>query len=242
MKHLLALETSGLSCGVALAADGAVMFAEDVREGAVHGRALAPLIEKALKHAGIEAAELAAVAVSSGPGSWTGLRIGLSAAKALAWGIGKPLVLVPSFEALALAAMRSTPAAGRAVLCLRDARSEGFFGALFSETSQPLARWIEECVRAPQALFEAARKRAAEEGRGVAVCGDAVCVERAAAFDAEWLCLNDLQHVPARELGECAWARFASGMGVLQSAAEIHAAAPLYLRASDPELKLARKP
>src|SRR2546430_2217604 len=103
----------------------------------IHGRALAPLMDEALKFAGVTPAELAAVAVSIGPGSWTGLRIGISAAKTFAWAAKIPLVAVPSFEALALQASphHLTTSSPHHVLTLRDARSEGFFCALFDVTN-----------------------------------------------------------------------------------------------------------
>src|SRR5438552_13744577 len=106
---LLALETSGNSLGVALHTDLGIVFEENVIEGMIHGRALAPLMKKALESHNLKPAGLSAVAVSLGPGSWTGLRIGISAAKAFAWAAGIPLVTVPSFEALALEASERRP-------------------------------------------------------------------------------------------------------------------------------------
>ena len=75
-----------------------------------------------------------------GPGSWTGLRIGISAAKAFAWAARIKLIGVSSFEALACEARQH--AQGHAILTVRDARSEGFFAALFAETPGGLQRWI----------------------------------------------------------------------------------------------------
>ena len=241
MKPLLALETSGASLGVALRDDSGLLFEENVVAGALHGKALAPLIRKALASRQFKPADLGAVAVSLGPGSWTGLRIGISAAKALAWGAGLTLVAVPSFEALALDAARRAP--GHARLLLRDARSEGFFVALFSETLWPPERWIGESVLRPPAVAAAAQRvMAAHTGVPLAVCGDRVCLDAVAAAAAQhgWRIVNDCQHITAGAVAECGWQRLQRGEG-LQSAADIHTLAPLYLRASDPELKLARK-
>lgn len=239
--YLLAVETSGGSLGVALRAENGLLFEENVTAGAIHGRALAPLIRQALAHQRLNPADLSAVAVSLGPGSWTGLRIGISAAKALAWGAGLTLVGVPSFEALALDAARAAP--GHARLLLRDARSEGFFVALFSETLEPPQRWLGESVLPLAALMEAVEKELRTRPEvPLAVAGDRVCLETVAeaAQKNGWRLLGGRQHVSAGAVAECGWRRLADGEG-LKTAAEVHTLAPLYLRASDPELKLGRK-
>ncbi|HLX60111.1 MAG TPA: tRNA (adenosine(37)-N6)-threonylcarbamoyltransferase complex dimerization subunit type 1 TsaB [Planctomycetota bacterium] len=242
---ILALETSGNSLGVALIDAGVVVFDENVTEGMIHGRALVPLMKKALQSRGVKPAQLGGVAVSVGPGSWTGLRIGISAAKALAWAAGVPLVCVPSFEALALEANeRATriPAgkdAGAPILTVRDARSEGFFAAIIRVTRGAPERLLEECVIRHAALVEAARRVASA---GLVVCGDAKCVTTLGPEIAAngWTALRELEHIPALAVARCGWRRFQAGEGVLRTAVEIHKVGPLYLRASDPELKLGK--
>jgi tRNA threonylcarbamoyladenosine biosynthesis protein TsaB len=238
---LLALETSGLSLGVALRAESGLLFEENVQAGAIHGRALAPLIHKALCEHKLKPGQLSAIAVSLGPGSWTGLRIGLSAAKALAWASGVPLIGVPSFEALAVESGKHAP--GHARLTVRDARSEGFFIALFSETSDPTERWIEESVLQPADLVPAVEAAMAKHPDvPLAVGGDRVCLEalQQAADRNGWSVLHACQFISAGSVAECGWRRLQKGEG-LQRGAEVHRVTPLYLRASDPELKLGRK-
>lgn len=241
LSPLLAIETSGKSLGVALRTAGGLAFEENVQAGAIHGKALAPLIQKALKQVNLKPAQLGAVAVSLGPGSWTGLRIGLSAAKALAWGAGVPLVGIPSFEALALDASKHAPQNAR--LTLRDARSEGFFLALFSETSPRAERWIAESVLKPADVLSAVRTEIARHPNiPLALCGDAVCLDALAAVSQEqnWTLLRGCEHISAASVAECGWQKLQRGE-VLRDTAAIHKLAPLYLRASDPELKLERK-
>ncbi|MCY3024366.1 MAG: tRNA (adenosine(37)-N6)-threonylcarbamoyltransferase complex dimerization subunit type 1 TsaB [Planctomycetota bacterium] len=241
MKPLLALETSGGSLGVALRGEEGLLFEENVTAGSIHGRALAPLIRKALEAQRLKPGDLEAAAISIGPGSWTGLRIGLSCAKALAWGAGLALVAVPSFEALAWDAARHAPQHAR--LTLRDARSEGFFAALFNETLPAPQRWIEESVLRPAEIVAAVeREMQAHASVPLAVCGDPVCLEAlaAAAQRNGWRLLAECRHISAAAVAECGWQRLRRGEG-FRAAADIHTVAPLYLRASDPELKLARK-
>lgn len=245
---LLALETSGARLSVALWGPAGLLDEAQLDPSARHGSALAPAAEALLAKAGLRVRDLGAVAVSLGPGSWTGLRIGLAAAKAMAWGAGLDLVGVPSLEALALTALKSQPAAGtRTVLALRNAYAEGLYAALFRETRDGLERLLKECVLAPEALptqirngLHAAVKPAG--GAVLVVCGDP---EGLAATDG-WLdelngkALPECREIPAAVLAERAWALRAAGKA-LKTNAEIHAAAPMYLRRSDPELKLQRK-
>lgn len=242
-RALLCIETSGPSLGVALTIESRTVFAEDIEAGSIHGIGLAPQIQKALLAHSIQARELAAIAISIGPGSWTGLRIGLSAAKAMAWALRIPLVPVPSFEALA----RGVFARGgihTPVLCLRDARSEGCFAALFRETAGRPERCIEECVLSGAKVVKAA---VAENISDLVLCGDvtpvnAVLAEaKSAGFN--WSPVENAHAVRAQDLAACAWERFSADRPgeVLRDAPAIHAAAPMYLRRSDPELKLERR-
>ncbi len=101
-NKILAIETSGENCGVAIltAPD---RFAEfNFHEKNIHSEILFELIEKLLDATGAEIKSLDAIAVSSGPGSFTGLRIGMSAAKGLALGANLPIIPVPTFDAIAL--------------------------------------------------------------------------------------------------------------------------------------------
>ncbi len=215
---------------MALISDAGVLFEENVTEGMVHGRALVPLMQSALASRGLKPAELGALAVSLGPGSWTGLRIGIAAAKAFAWAAGVPLVGVPSFEALALEA-------GGTVLTVRDARSEGFFAAIIDVTGGAPKRLLSECVLKPAELMEAVLKF---ERPVLNVCGDEKCLTilSPAIEKNGWTTRPELRHIPARAVAKCGWRRWQNGDDVLRGAAEIHKLGPLYLRASDPELKL----
>lgn len=105
MATILNIETSSKICSVAISKDGVVDYQLEDTEGMQHAVRLAPFIEKCLAHLERKGEKLDAVAVSLGPGSYTGLRIGLSAAKGLAFGLGLPLIGVPTLEILAVKAM-----------------------------------------------------------------------------------------------------------------------------------------
>jgi len=98
---VLGIETATRVCAVALVRDGHVVSEESIEEENVHAEKVLTLMDHALAAAGCSAKEVDAIAVSIGPGSFTGLRIGLSTAKGLASGLGKTLVAVPTLRALA---------------------------------------------------------------------------------------------------------------------------------------------
>lgn len=127
---LLALETATDVCSVAVA-DGSRLVAEvSLRRPRAHAEQLVPMVGEALRLAGRAATDLGAVAVSQGPGSYTGLRIGASTAKGLALAAGARLVAVPSLEALA---SRAAPFAGPGDLVLPafNARRDEVYAAAF---------------------------------------------------------------------------------------------------------------
>ena len=102
MKYILNIETSTTNCSVALAKDGeTVCVNEDNSLKYSHAERLHVYIDEVLKKTNIQKSEIAAVAVSKGPGSYTGLRIGVSAAKGLCFALDIPLISVPTLEALA---------------------------------------------------------------------------------------------------------------------------------------------
>lgn len=127
---LLALETATDVCSVALVADGQVLADLTLRRPRAHAESLVPMIEDALRYAGLTASALEAVAVSMGPGSYTGLRIGVSTAKGLAMAVDAKLIGVPSLEALAAGAA-SRVAPGGTICALFNSRRQEVYAAAF---------------------------------------------------------------------------------------------------------------
>ena len=103
MAYILCIETSTSVCSVALTQDGRVVTARREDEGNSHANRLTVLIQELFEDPAVEMAieEVDAVAVSSGPGSYTGLRIGVSTAKGLCFALGKPLIALTSLSVLA---------------------------------------------------------------------------------------------------------------------------------------------
>ncbi len=101
MSLILAIETATSVCSVALARDGNLLSIREVTTPNAHSSVLTVLIEELFHEAILRYANLDAIAVSMGPGSYTGLRIGVAAAKGLCYGLDKPLIAVPTLQSMA---------------------------------------------------------------------------------------------------------------------------------------------
>lgn len=129
MSLILSLDTSTQNCSVALHEKGQLITQELVSEEGSHSKALTLLIEKVMKMAGRTLNELSAVAVSNGPGSYTGLRIGLATAKGICFALDKPLICLPTLQVLASAVKAP---AGSLLLPMLDARRMEVYAAIYS--------------------------------------------------------------------------------------------------------------
>ena len=98
---ILALETSATAASAAVCEDESLIAQTFQRTGLTHSATLMPMVESMLKNAGLTLQEMDLIAVAAGPGSFTGLRIGVSAAKGLAWPLDKPCAGVSTLEAMA---------------------------------------------------------------------------------------------------------------------------------------------
>ena len=132
---LLALETATTTCGVAVLRDDDVIAQAHLQRPRVHSERLTPLVEDVLTHAAVEPGGLDAVAVSMGPGSYTGLRIGVSTAKGWALATDADLIGVPTLAAYA-AQLRPVAATGDVVCALLDARRDEVYAGAFRVTDE----------------------------------------------------------------------------------------------------------
>ena len=108
MGYILNIDTAGKNCSVALGKNGELVSWKELEsEQYVHSEKLHLFIAEVLEGGGIKASDLAAIAVVSGPGSYTGLRIGVSAAKGMAYSLSVPLIAISSLESLCLSARKN---------------------------------------------------------------------------------------------------------------------------------------
>ena len=122
MGSILCLETSSNVCSVAVGNDGLILSCLESETGNAHSARLSELIEKSLQEAGFNLKDLDAIAVSMGPGSYTGLRIGVAAAKGFCYSLDKPLIAIPTLKSLA-SGMCQIAGTGNGLFCpMLDAR------------------------------------------------------------------------------------------------------------------------
>ena len=125
---LFCLDTSGPVAGVAIIQDGAVRYEAMAVNNFTHSQSILPMTEEAFRHTGLEVGQTDYFAVTVGPGSFTGVRIGVSTVKGLAHAAGKPCIAVDALEAMAAGV---TPFGG--VICpIQDARAGQVYGAAFA--------------------------------------------------------------------------------------------------------------
>ncbi len=132
MPLILNIETSTTLCSVSLAEAGKVLYSKEVNEGFTHAENLHVFIEEVLTKAGKSVKDLNAVAVGSGPGSYTGLRIGVSAAKGLAYALNIPLIAVNTLQIMAAMAVQQNKS--DVLFCpMLDARRMEVYTAIFDK-------------------------------------------------------------------------------------------------------------
>jgi tRNA threonylcarbamoyladenosine biosynthesis protein TsaB len=129
VSYILNIETATKNCSVALAKEGKTILCKEIaEEGYSHAERLHVFIEQIISEAGIQLKDLIAVAVSQGPGSYTGLRIGVSAAKGLCYALSIPLIAVDTLQALA----SKVKVADGLIVPMIDARRMEVYSAVFS--------------------------------------------------------------------------------------------------------------
>ncbi len=166
--RVLGIDTSTEMGSVAVVVDGVVVAELVARVREKHGETLLPHVAHVLELAGVALADLNLVAVGVGPGSFTGLRIGLATAKGLAVGRGMPVVGVPSLRALA----RGLPLVRGVVAPMLDAHKGEVYVALYrSEPDGTLVTLLEPIHALPAEAGRAVRARAGDET--VVLVGDA---------------------------------------------------------------------
>ena len=135
MAVILCIETATTNCSVAIAVDGKIIaLQEDNNHQYSHAEKLHSFIDQVLAKSGILKSSLQAIAVSKGPGSYTGLRIGVSAAKGLCFAMDIPLISIPTLEALAHQAVIENGL----IIPMLDARRLEVYAAVFSSENDQI--------------------------------------------------------------------------------------------------------
>lgn len=190
MALIINIETSTEVCSVALSKDGKTIAIKENKEELNHSSLLSVFIDDILKENKLKASELDAVAVSMGPGSYTGLRIGVSTAKGLCYGAGIPLIAVSTLQAVALSVSERAEKESLAKDCntalfcpMTDARRMEVYCALY-DVNNKIVSEIEAKIIDENSFTEILDKREILFfGNGAAKCKDVIKHENAKFTD-----------------------------------------------------------
>ena len=223
---ILALESSAAACSAALCEDGTLIAQTWQCSGLTHSRTLLPMVGDMLKSCGASLSQVETIAVAAGPGSFTGLRIGVSTAKGLAWPEDKPCAPCSTLESMAwpLAHLED-----KVIVCAMDARRSQVYNALFLARGGALERL---CPDRAVSLEELGRELKKVEKTKIVV------------GDGAKLCYNTLQEQGVFLTQAPEHLRLQSAWGVARAAVELirrgglvpaRELTPVYLRLSQAE-------
>ncbi len=223
---ILAVDTTTPSGSVALLEDDALLGEANIESAATHSARLLRSVDFLLAAHGRDVKDIGAFAVAAGPGSFTGIRIGVSAVKSLAYASGKPVAPVSTLLALASKLAADGP---RLVCPLLDAKKEEIYAGLFEVHKAGLTELIPQGAYIPDAFFARLPAR-----RVIAFAGSGLAVYRAKLLPY----VRDKARFPRRssflaaEVGRIGCGMIREGKGVGAAALE-----PFYLRRSQAEEK-----
>jgi len=138
MALILQIETATQVCSAALSQNGKTVAVKELQANNIHAGSLTLFIQDVMSVAGMSYSQLDAISVSKGPGSYTGLRIGVSTAKGLCFALDKPLIAIPTLNMMAKGFLKAYPDFGGLVCPMIDARRMEVFTALFDSTLSTL--------------------------------------------------------------------------------------------------------
>jgi len=223
--NILALDTSGATASAAMAKDGCLIGEISLRHGKTHSQKIIPMIEALLNMLDMEKSDIHMLAVANGPGSFTGLRIGVVTAKAMAYALNVPVAEVSSLMSLAY-----TISEQPGVVCpIMDARNRQVYAGIYKISADSIETLYPDAGVTIEVLAENLKKL----GSDVHFVGDAVPVYRdffaTQGFKA-YFAPDELFTARAAATARLAWHMYGKGQVL-----DAFSAAPNYLRKSQAE-------
>lgn len=161
--NILAIDSSSVAASAAVLSDGILKAEEFSQNGLTHSVTLLPMAESALKKAGLDISDIDLFAVTVGPGSFSGLRIGVTIAKTLAYGTGKKLCGISTLKAIA----SNLPFADRLICPIMDARRDQVYTALYKWEAGKLTEVMEPSAISAEELISKIKEDVVFIGDGV---------------------------------------------------------------------------
>ncbi|MEG1403975.1 MAG: tRNA (adenosine(37)-N6)-threonylcarbamoyltransferase complex dimerization subunit type 1 TsaB [Oscillospiraceae bacterium] len=221
--RILGFESSAKAASVAICDEAGLVAQYFQNSGLTHSRTLLPMAENMLKNLDLSLADIDLIAVAQGPGSFTGVRIGVSTVKGLAWASEKPVCGVSTLAAMAYNGL--TAPAGSIICCVMDARRNQFYNALFEiQGGIPVRLCEDRAIGVPELEAEAKKLK-----KPLFLVGDGA-----------FLCYNTLEKSETPLILAPEPLRQQSAWGVCMAAQReapqtVHELLPVYLRLSQAE-------
>ena len=177
MEKIILIETSTVLCSVALAEDGVITSYRESSASKAHASLTAVFIQEMLRERGLTLSDCDAICVSMGPGSYTGLRVGVSTAKGLCFGSSKPLLAVGTLDTLVAQSSEVEGSPYRYIIPMVDARRMEVYTAVFSSEN---GAYIQITETAPAIIDETSFAEYLEQGPclfigdGAGKCADVI--------------------------------------------------------------------
>lgn len=226
---ILGIETATMTGGIALLDENRLISEYTLNVRTTHNARLMPALDQMLKDSSVDKYEISGIAVSLGPGSFTGLRIGLATAKGLAMGLDIPLVGIPTLDALA----RNIPFSMYQVCPVLDAKKKEIYTSIFRYEDSELIRLTPYSVIPPDELIKQIHEK-------TIFLGDAVDAYKSLLFGK----LGDMA-IFAPDSCRLPRAAIVAEMGLAKLKAgkylDIASAEPIYIRPSDAEIAIANR-
>lgn len=196
MPYILNIETATKNCSVALAKDGKTILCKEIAEiGFSHAEKLHVFIEEIIAETGISINDLNAIAVSSGPGSYTGLRIGVSAAKGLSFSLNIPLISTDTLTSLANQVLFNDGL----IISMIDARRMEVYSAVFNSNKE-IIRKVEAEILTENSFNEIEEK--------IYFIGDSNEKAKAILTKSNFVFLDEIKYPSAREMSSLSYQKF----------------------------------
>ncbi|MBI3397995.1 MAG: tRNA (adenosine(37)-N6)-threonylcarbamoyltransferase complex dimerization subunit type 1 TsaB [Deltaproteobacteria bacterium] len=223
---ILAIDTSASSGSIALLEDESLIAELTTCIQKTHAERLLPSIKNLLDSIDIKIGDIDGFALTTGPGSFTGLRIGLSTIKGFAWSLNKPIAAVSTLEALAM----NLPYSDKPVCPILDARKKELYAAIYRMNNNWPVCVMADTAISPHALIERIKEPTIFLGDGVKVYGNLI---KDVLEDMAVIAPSHLWPIKASNIGLLAWEKFKSGIVDKPETIALN-----YLRASEAELTL----
>ena len=184
MACILHIETSTDVCSVALSEDGAILFTKEDFDGPQHAVTLGVFVDEVLSMADSHAKPIDAVALSCGPGSYTGLRIGASMAKGICYGRNLPLIALPTLKVMSVPILLMDELPEDALLCpMIDARRMEVYAAIYDRALNPVKEVSADIITADSYAEYLREHPVYFFGNGAAKCKEVITHQNARFID-----------------------------------------------------------